>query len=264
MRGQIDTYWLPKSGATDAEYEDAYANSLNDGPTVDMGPEDDDVRLVVSDGATESFLSGQWARLMSHCVATNDLPHRRWADAIKVAVEEWPRELSAYREDRNQRNKPITWYEEPGLERGAEATLLAMRIRNSRDDQPGYWWSMAVGDATLFHVRGDSCVRAFPVGRSADFGTSPHLVRSLDIDGQFKQRLKKTQGSWQPEDLFFLCTDALAAWFLERKEASETPWRTWRDFGSDDCQQFDSWVEQERSSGRLKNDDVTLVRLHCF
>ena len=264
MRGQIDTFWLPKAGATEAEYEDASANSISDQLTVELVPEVDDVRVAVADGATESLLSGKWARALSRRVATEQVRHRQWPDAINGAIHEWPAHLDAYREERLRRNKPIAWYEEPGIERGAEATLIALRLRNPRHDGQGYWWSMAVGDAALFHVRGDDCKRAFPIRRSSAFDTSPNLIRSLDHEGTYKKRLRKTSGGWQPEDLFFLCTDALAAWFLERREQSEKPWEIWRDFGSSDCQPFAEWVEDERATGRLKNDDVTLVRVHCF
>ncbi|KGI66855.1 protein phosphatase 2C domain-containing protein [Mycolicibacterium rufum] len=264
MRGQIDTFWLPKAGATEAEYEDASANSVSDELTVELPAEHDDVRVAVADGATESLLSGRWARALSRRVATDDIPHRRWHDAIKSAIDDWPADLCAYREERLRRKKPIAWYEEPGLERGAEATLVALRLRNPVDGRPGFWWSMAVGDATLFHIRGDGFTRAFPMKRSAAFSTSPHLIRSLDHESGFKRRLRKTSGEWEPEDLFFLCTDALAAWFLERQEESDKPWRVWQDFGSLDCLSFEEWVTDERSSGRLKNDDVTLVRVHCF
>lgn len=264
MRGQIDTFWLPKAGATDAEYEDASANSVSDQLTVDLALEVDDVRVAVADGATESLLSGDWAKTLSERVVAEQIPHRRWTDAIKLAIQDWPDYLADYREERTRRRKPIAWYEEPGLERGAEATLVALRLRNPRAGERGRWWSMGVGDATLFHVRGEDCQRAFPLHHSSAFNTSPHLIRSLDQEGTFKRRLRKTTGDWEAEDLFFLCTDALAAWFLERKEQSERPWQVWRDFGSRDCQPFESWVADERSSGRLKNDDVTLVRVHCF
>lgn len=264
MRGQIDTFWLPKAGMEDAEYEDAFANSVRDQPSVELTAEDDDVRVAVSDGATESLLSGKWARELSKSVAKERIPHRRWPEAIKRAIQEWPEHLDAYREERLHRNKPIAWYEEPGLERGAEATLVAVRFRNPRDSGQGYWWSMAVGDATLFHIRDEACHRAFPMRRSSAFDTSPGLIRSLDHEGMFKRRLRKTSGDWQAEDLFFLCTDALAAWFLERQEESERPWEIWRDFGSIDCETFADWVSEERVTGRLKNDDVTLVRVQCF
>jgi hypothetical protein len=123
---------------------------------------------------------------------------------------------------------------------------------------------MAVGDATLFQIRDERCKRAFPIKRSGAFGTSPSLIRSLDHEGAFRHWLRKTKGDWQSGDLFVLCTDALAAWFLERLENAEKPWEIWRDFGSDECQTFESWVTSERAFGRLKNDDVTLVRVNCF
>lgn len=229
-----------------------------------MDAETDDVRVAVSDGATESLLSGRWAYELSRRVATEPLPHRRWSHAIKLAIEDWPEHLATYRQERLERNKPIAWYEEPGLEHGAEATLLALRLRNPRNGRQGRWWSMAVGDATLFHVRDESCARSFPLKHSAAFSTSPNLIRSLDLRGGYKSRLRKAGGEWQSEDMFLLCTDALAAWFLQRCEAADRPWEVWRDFGSIDCQSFETWVTDERASGRLKNDDVTLVRVQCF
>lgn len=264
MRGQIDTFWLPKAGAKELEYEDASANSVGEDNPLEVDADVDDVRVAVADGATESLLSGQWANELSRRVATEPLPHRRWRDAIKLAIEDWPKHLHSYRQERSERNKPIAWYEEPGLEHGAEATLIALRLRNPRNERNGRWWSMAVGDAALFHVRGDICARSFPLHHSSAFSTSPSLIRSLDHEGNYKRRLRKTEGEWQPEDIFFLCTDAIAAWFLERCEQDERPWEIWRDFGSVDCQTFDSWVHNERASGRLKNDDVTLVRVQCF
>lgn len=264
MLGQIDTFWLPKAGATEQEYEDASANSVGDQLTVDLDAGSDDVKVAVADGATESLLSGRWAKVLSQHVVSDELPLRKWRDSIKAAIADWPERLDAYREERLLRNKPIAWYEEPGLEHGAEATLLALRLRNAREGRQGQWWSMAVGDATLFQVRDDDCVRAFPMKRSSAFTTSPGLIRSLDHDGAFRHRLRGTRGDWQPEDLFFLCTDALAAWFLERREQLERPWELWRDFGSIECQPFEAWVEAERASGRLKNDDVTLVRVNVF
>lgn len=263
-RGQIDTFWLPKAGSSDDEYEDAAANSVSDMLTTDFNQDVDEVLIAVADGATESLLSGPWARALAKRVVAEPLRHRRWADAIQLAIQDWPGQLDEYRRERSDRDKPIAWYEEPGLTRGADATLVALRIRKPMSGRPGYWWSVAVGDATLFHVRGDRCLRAFPLRRSTAFDTSPDLIRSLDTAGAYRRHFKKTQGEWLSADMFFLCTDALAAWFLQSCEHGEQPWDIWGDFGTQDCQAFESWVVEERGSGRLKNDDVTLVRVHCF
>lgn len=265
MRGQISTFWLPKAGATEQEYEDASANNLSDHATVDLAPKDDDIRVAVADGATESVLSGSWARALVHRVARDEIPHRRWTDAIKSAIDDWPAYIAEYRDQREQRSKPIAWYEEAKLERGAEATLVALRLRNPLPDSArGCWWSMAVGDATIIQIRHGECVRAFPMKRSQAFDTSPDLIRSLDSSGTFKRRLRKASGDWQSGDAFFLCTDALAAWFLQRHEHSERPWEIWCAFSAESHQTFEDWVTDERENGRLKNDDVTLVRVDCY
>jgi hypothetical protein len=53
-------------------------------------------------------------------------------------------------------------------------------------------------------------------------------------------------------------SDALACWFLRRAEDGGRPWE---DVAEGVCQDFGAWIGGLRSTGVLRNDDVTLLAL---
>jgi hypothetical protein len=68
-------------------------------------------------------------------------------------------------------------------------------------------------------------------------------------------------GSVAEGDDFFVCTDALAAWFLSRAEEGGRPWETLRDLADIG---FAQWASEARRTSGLRNDDVTLVHLDIW
>ena len=266
MRGNTSVCWLQKDGSTAGEYEDAYslANAGADPGELDPGELPDTatrLRLGVADGATESMLSGRWARLLVREFTTP--PTLRMPVCIERAWQEWPASLERYKREREEAGRPIMWYEEPGLERGAHATLLVAEFDCDDGKLQGRWSAEAVGDSCLFHVRDDELVTSFPLHSSSQFNTSPDLVHTRILDpGLVARHGFTSEGDWHSGDSFFLCTDALASWFIAEVEAGTGPWSVWREFHSpDSLEEFEQWVTAERGTGRLKNDDVTLIYL---
>ncbi len=212
--------------------------------------------MAVSDGATESMLSGRWAGVLVKQYTASSRAHMR--TSIRRAQDRWPRVLHEYKVAREQASKPIAWYEEPGLERGAHATLLVAEFRARVGSDPGLWTAETVGDSCLFQITGDTLVGAFPFTESAQFDTSPALVHTgLRNRRLLDKHCRRAAGSYRSGDTFFLCTDALAAWFLSQAERGGEPWTIWRRLA--DAGAFRDWTAAERSAGRLKNDDVTLL-----
>lgn len=248
-------WWWQKHGSAEREYEDAFA--------VGGGRGDGRIRVAIADGATESMLSGRWAQSL---VGTYTRSRRlQLLGCISRALRGWPGSLQEYKERREQDGRPIAWYEEPGLERGAHATLLVAEFRSGPDGRTGTWTAEAIGDSCLFHVSGDGLQTAFPLVASKEFGSAPALVHT----GVRSRRLLHdhravSAGTWSSGDSFFLCTDALAEWFLAQHEQSAEPWGVWAAFRSSGSEEdFRGWVADERRAGRLKNDDVTLVNVRC-
>lgn len=260
MRGQVSCFDLPKGGSDAAEYEDAcYVDAVT---SADGEVDSPEVRIAVADGASESLLAGRWANELVRRFA--GIAPAAFADTLDSAIRDWERLVADYVTDRSARGVPVRWYEEPGLEQGAFATLLVLRLRDlDVDPGRGFWSAFALGDTCLFQVRGEKLVSAFPVTSSSEFGSAPALVPSRPKDiGRVAGQLRACHGEWRAEDAFYVATDALSAWFLAGIEAGRRPWETLRDLGTADAPlSFADWVRTLRTAGVMRNDDVTLVRV---
>ncbi len=56
-------------------------------------------------------------------------------------------------------------------------------------------------------------------------------------------------------------TDALACWFFKEREQGNKPWMLLRDLDTQGNVSFEKFISVLRSAGRMKNDDVTLLRI---
>lgn len=275
MRASVIAYWAPKEGSSDAEYEDAWRVVPGTGDEIPG----DRIGVAVADGATESLLARQWATMMAGRFATASAAAQDaylFAETAMAISAQWPGVVDSYLAERENLGRPLRWYERPGIAKGAFATLLALQVniggevaaRPGTQTEPGLlpivgsWHSAALGDTCLFHVRGGQLQLAYPLGESADFGTSPALLGSCDTDPDvIVAHVRLTGGSVAEGDDFFVCTDALAAWFLARAEEGGRPWETLRDLTDPD---FAEWVSLVRRTGELHNDDVTLVHVDIW
>jgi Protein phosphatase 2C len=262
MGAFVSVFVLPKHGSSDHECEDAAA-------VIPTSPYDEwvngPVSAAVSDGASESMLARDWARRVTTTVveAVHDDPgllHRPYGfvDATSRAVAGWADWIAGYAERRADAGRPVQWYERPKLERGAYATVLALHF-----DGDSRWWAAALGDSCLFQVRDTELLCAFPVERAGDFDTSPRLLNSRGQDRDLlADRISVVSGTAEPSDQFFLCTDALALWFLDRVEAGHRPWDEIMEYTrGGDAEEFAAWIAGQRSTGGMRNDDLTIVHL---
>lgn len=249
-----------KAGSSESEYEDAWwaprePASAAAGCTV-----------AVADGASESMLAGAWAGMLARTVgglAGRDLDAALFARLICDTAARWPRYLDRYTRRREKAGRPVAWYEEPKLARGAHATLVGVSFR--RESGPVYsgggtWTAAALGDSCAFQVRGSRLVEAFPLESAEQFDTAPPLAASRDPDPELIElRTATRRGTWLPGDVFYLATDALAQWFLAQVGAGARPWRE-IDEVFDASAELPLWLGELRTDRRIRNDDVTIVR----
>ncbi len=295
MRASLIAYWAAKEGSSAAEYEDAW-RAL-------PGPADEVpgnwVAIAVADGATESLLARRWATMTADefALARSAVSDASsFADTALALSARWPAVVESYTLEREEADRPLRWYERPGLEKGAFATLLTfqMNVGDAPADDPeppaqpgiprvigdapadapeppaqpgiprviGDWRSAAIGDTCLFHIRGGRLRCAFPLDQSGSFNTSPALLGSCDADrGVIADHVRFAAGTVAEGDDFFVCTDAMAAWFIACVEEGGRPWETLRDLTETG---FAEWVSEARWTGGLHNDDVTLVHVDIW
>ena len=224
------------------------------------------LRLSLADGASESLLASRWARLLVSCFGKIDSAATTasgFMAAYRHAATQWDEELAGYKADREARGAPIQWYEEPGLAKGAYATILAVEFGGDPEGGSPAWTASSLGDSCIFQVRDESLCSSFPMSDASAFSFQPPLLPSRQADEAVLLRhVCLTAGDWQPGDSFYLATDALAAWFLREIEQDGCPWEALRDLDTSDALlDFPDWVDQQRDQGRMQNDDTTLLRI---
>lgn len=252
----IDSGWLPKEGNTLLEYEDALF------PKLTGSYEKEQVTVAVSDGATESLLSGKWAEFLVRlcCKQSNYFIN---FDVLKNrSCRGWKLWLRSYIKTRERDLKPIQWYEEPGLKAGAFASLLSLKLHSENVDTI-IWEAIALGDSCLFLVRDNELITSFPITSSSQFDNRPYLLSSNPANNtHVLKHVKRLTGQGKKNDSFFLITDALAAWFLMQVEAGETPWISILDSATTKyVQPLGELVKYLRERGNIRNDDVSVIRL---
>lgn len=248
MRLSVTVHRMPKKGNTSAEYEDAFY-PRREGELIGKK-----FRFAVADGASEGMLSGPWASILTRTYCQTDKSAKSMEDLLVRAHEEWLRWRAHYLQRREQLNRPIQWFEEPGLEKGAFSTLLGLSLVDEG------WKAVALGDSCLFHVRGETLALSFPIQQAVDFGVRPFLIASDPPrnDGLF-DHVHQAEGEWQIGDQFYLVTDALAHWLMEEVEAEQPPWNVLHQHVTSKPDDFAAWINDLRSAKQMRNDDVTLV-----
>jgi hypothetical protein len=242
----VQSFWLPKAGNTAAEYEDALY------PRKPGELSNRRVRLAVADGASEGMFSGSWAAILTRlfCRTSPTLPVEEF---LGRAHREWQEWTAAYLQRRERQNRPLQWFEEPGFQRGAFATLLGLTLF-----EHGRWEALALGDSCLFQMRGADLLAAFPLERSADFNSRPFLIASNPTyNAGLSERVARIEGDWQAGDQWLLMTDALACWFMQACEAGRAPWDLVRQHAQPE--DFTDWIAALRADHHMRNDDVTLM-----
>ncbi|WP_005031484.1 hypothetical protein [Holophaga foetida] len=211
-----------------------------------------ETRLALSDGATTTSEAGLWAELLARAGA-----EWRWPWALDPRLHQRIQALRGIwgQEGWKRLPQPPPWFRIEGLERGAWATLLMVKIKEDT------WWAQAVGDTCLLHLRGGQLIQSFPYTSSEEFQAAPCMVGSLPREGEALGTLPlRAKGKCRRGDLLLLATDALAKRWLQ-PEIEAPPLEDWLEGG--DPMAFEDWVARERAAHRLDDDDTTLMVYPC-
>lgn len=239
--------WLPKSGNTAEEYEDAWAVGDETAEAADR------FRCAVADGATEASFSGLWARLLTQGYCDGAFADEPSLADFAPQQAVWAREVATIR---------LPWYAEEKARSGAFSALLGLSIAAVTGPAGGRWAALAVGDSCLFQVRDDQLLLAWPLAAAESFTNSPMLLSSNPARNvALAQHLVLSAGDWVLGDAFYLLTDALACWFLLAYEAGGRPWADLDAVAAADSGTFVAWIAELRAARVLRNDDVTLLRV---
>ncbi|HMG74622.1 MAG TPA: protein phosphatase 2C domain-containing protein [Pyrinomonadaceae bacterium] len=235
--------YVPKAGNTEEEYEDAFW------PPVDLDQQLQTLKFAIADGATETSFASVWARLLVKAYCSTKFNHRLKSGDLADLRLQWATAVSS---------ESLPWYAEEKLRFGAFSSLLGVTLHKRRDGSAG-WRAIAVGDSCLFHIHNNRLTAAFPLDRSEAFNSRPVLLSSnRNYEELESSNIATITGELHVEDALYLMTDALACWFLTLVEAGKEPWKLKR------TGLFERWIKSLREEKKIRNDDVTLVRIECI
>ncbi len=216
--------------------------------------------FAIADGATEGYCSKKWARILVRVFVRN--PLLQMPLSIEKALQSWNKWFNYYLKKREILERPIRWFEEMAIEKGAFSTLLGLTLCDV-DNKTGFWTAHAVGDSCMFHVRNDELLTSFPIDKSILMNNRPVLVAS---NPKYNREIYDNQytlkGNYQSEDHIYLATDALAQWFLIEYESGNKPWKILNRFTLEKEKSFSEWIFNLRNKKLIRNDDITFLHLY--
>lgn len=203
--------------------------------------------VLLCDGASESYDSRSWARLLAENFDGSQELGPPW-------LEERIRDYERLTDREN-----LGWARQLSYERGSFSTFLACRLFPDRCIVD------CVGDSVLFLLDSCSIYAAYAYDDEACFNEKPCLIstrRELNADlaswcaaGAFQGELPLDQGG---KSRLLMATDALALWILKFREDMGAISRL---LAARDQDSFAAFVKNERAAGALKLDDTTLIHI---
>jgi len=201
-------------------------------------------RVVLSDGASESFDARSWARLLVDRVIEEELT----LDVVAECAEAYARLHDP---------ASMSWSRAAAYERGSFATLLvAQDYPESRMVRVA-----ASGDSLALWVDGGEVLASFPYDRSELFQEKPVLLATrTNLNSSQSPAWATCEWPYDEQGYrFLLCmTDALGAWLLAHQERGDTS-ALERLLSIREPGELRELVDQERIAGRMRRDDTTLV-----
>jgi hypothetical protein len=235
---QLRQLLLPKLDHDASECEDAIAFDLQT------------ARFAVTDGATEAFHAQQWARnLAEHWV-------RKEATLTLEEFRNWVGTEGRELHD-SWNGLTMSWYSEEKARTGSFAAFVGVEL--DLKSSPPSWKAIALGDTCLLHCRGGALLKSFPLSRSESFNSSPILVASnVALHESTMSSAMMDSGVCDDGDVLLLMSDGTASWCLQRFENGDFD----ADFlsGKDD-EELRRFFDGERQAGRIRNDDLAVVRI---
>lgn len=205
---------------------------------------------ALSDGASVSFDSASWARILVRHYTRKPEFTREW---LSAAIAEF-RKLY----DRDS----LPWMQQASFDKGSFASLLGVRVV----EQGRLIQVLSIGDSLAVLCDGDCIKATFPFSAASAFNRSPQLLCTNPAENVFLDEADAGYdlvADWTFRGLkrpALLCmTDALGHWLLSHRDCDPSPISVLRQVKTPKA--FARFVQEERSMGRMKRDDTTLIAL---
>jgi hypothetical protein len=205
---------------------------------------------ALSDGASISFDSASWARILVRRFAQNPEFTLEW---LSSAIAEFNKLYD---------RESLPWMKQASFDKGSFASLLGVRLV----DEGKMIQVLAIGDSLAVLCDGDHIKATFPYFEASQFDKSPQLLSTNPAENTFLATIDvsfELNADWTFSGLerpALLCmTDALGQWLLSSRDAEHSPIAILRNLKTHKA--FTHFVQAERASGRMRRDDTTLLAI---
>lgn len=198
--------------------------------------------IVLCDGASESYDSARWARILAENAPLDEDFNSDWLHARIVQFE------SGIDAD------DLSWSKRLAYDRGSFSTFLSVRFRQ------GKCLVNAIGDTEAVAVNSEGIIDACPYHKPEQFLSRPSLFSTrpelnLPFNGETEPPFI-AQLNLDSATHVLLLTDALAHWLLKKNDPMAIA--SLLDIGNE--AEFQEFVEAERKRD-LRFDDTTMIRI---
>jgi len=203
-----------------------------------------DARFALSDGASESYDSRTWARLLTEAYVLDQGVCVPWvADRVRTYLD-------------STDFASLSWSKQAAFERGSFATLLGLELAPNGTDAE----VLAIGDSLAAHVRDGVILDSFPFQHAEQFDARPRLLSTLAAANDFvgeSNFFTNSSITWpvRPNDQILLVTDAVGHWLLAHEEALTTLSVV------SSNEEFGQLVADRRLDKTMRLDDSTILRI---
>lgn len=211
---------------------------------------DDGLRLGLCDGASESYNSQLWAKIISRKFSANPSFGPEWlSDVLSeyISAHDFP---------------AMSWSQQSAYERGSFSTLLGIDF----DPIHRVVDILAIGDCLALLVDEDRFIDAWPITDPERFKDHPTLLATLAQHNGFIAETRFCEKSVKTIHLneyvnprLYCMTDALSEWALRHALASTNGLERLSSLMTE--QELCELVVEERAAKRMRVDDSTLIIL---
>lgn len=228
--------------AKDSKYPDSVEDVFS------ISKKRNSLRIALSDGASESFDSKEWAKILVSCVL--EVPQFN-GQSLDKALEKYKQiyDLS-----------DMSWSKRNAFDRGSFATLLGVNISKKKKELTLF----AVGDSVAVLLQPNGRVETYPYTQSSEFRRRPELFSTVVQHNAFfysdnaPSRFRKTYKNLIKKGTVLMCmTDAIAEWAFNSADLGIPVWSNLASIRQRD--KLEDLVSKKRNSGEMRRDDSTLL-----
>jgi len=204
--------------------------------------------FAISDGASESFDSKMWARLLVTRFVQQPAVNPEWVSAIRQSYEaDWDFDA-------------MTWSQQAAFDRGSFATLLGVEWREHTHELE----VIAIGDSLAVHLDAAGSCTSHPYRQAEQFNERPRLLSTNAEANAFVSSstfYSESCAVWHLKEhsRVLLMTDALGQWLLTDPDSFHA--RVELLLSANNESAFNQFVLEQRRLGAMRLDDTTFMSL---